>query len=229
MMKDYPLELKHINMSFQDGDTRTTILSDLSFAIAPGEVIAIVGPSGSGKSTFLSIAGALLTPESGEVLLGGENIAAKSEKERTAIRLHSIGYIFQASNLVPYLTVRDQLLLLTKLAKSGSLARHQFVDDLLSMVEMDHRLMNYPHQLSGGEKQRVAIARAFVNRPDLILADEPTASLDAERSMTIMELISKLVKEQKKAAIIVTHDERALPYCDRIFRMEKGQLIEQPK
>ncbi|QIZ09504.1 ABC transporter ATP-binding protein [Priestia megaterium] len=224
-----PLVLEHVEKSFKDGDNENHIVRNLSFLLKMGEVVAVIGPSGSGKSTFLSIAGALQSPDKGTVIVNGTNIASFSDTEKANIRLNHLGYIFQTSNLVPYLKVEDQLSLVLKMANQWTNESKRKINEVLMAVGMEHRTKFYPHQLSGGEKQRVAIARAFINDPEIILADEPTASLDSSRSMAIIELISKIVKEQNKSAIIVTHDEQILPLCDRIYRMKDGQLVEVEK
>ncbi|EZH64587.1 hemin ABC transporter ATP-binding protein [Bacillaceae bacterium JMAK1] len=218
------LSLQHVQKTFTDGDRTLTVLKDVSFDIFPGEFVAIVGPSGSGKSTMLSIAGALLSPTSGKLLLDGKNIADASEKERQLIRLHQIGFIFQSSHLLPYLTVKDQLMLMTRLSKESKKDAEQRAERLLTELGLRHRLHQYPERLSGGERQRVAIARAWMNEPDLILADEPTASLDTERGQHVIEQLAHQVKQQKRAAIMVTHDERMLTYCDRIITLEDGAV-----
>ncbi|MCL6573601.1 MAG: ABC transporter ATP-binding protein [Bacillus sp. (in: Bacteria)] len=224
-----PLVLENVEKSFKDGDKENHIVKNLSFSLKRGELVAVVGPSGSGKSTFLSIAGALQSPDSGNVIVNGTNISSYSDIEKANIRLNHLGYIFQTSNLVPYLKVEEQLSLVLKMAKQWTKESKRKIRELLIAVGMEHRSKAYPHQLSGGEKQRVAIARAFINDPEIILADEPTASLDSSRSMAIIELISTIVKKQNKSAIIVTHDEQILPICDRIYGMKDGQLVEQKR
>lgn len=220
------LVLENVEKSFRDGDKNNHIVKDLSFSLKMGEVVAVVGPSGSGKSTFLSIAGALQSPDNGKVFVNGTNISGFSDIEKANIRLNHLGYIFQTSNLVPYLKVEEQLSLVLKMANQWTKEGKRKIKELLIVVGMEQRSKSYPHQLSGGEKQRVAIARAFINDPEIILADEPTASLDSNRSLAIIGLISRIVKEQNKSAIIVTHDEQILPVCDRIFVMKDGQLTE---
>jgi len=222
-----PLVLEDVEKSFKDGNAENQIVNNLSFRLKMGEVVAIVGPSGSGKSTFLSIAGALLSPDNGKVLINGTDIATFNDIEKANIRLNHLGYVFQTSNLVPYLKVEEQLSLVLKIANQWTKESKRKIKEMLMVVGMEHRSKFYPHQLSGGEKQRVAIARAFINNPDIILADEPTASLDSNRSRAIIELISKIIKEQNKSAIIVTHDEQILPICDRIFEIKDGKLHEQ--
>ncbi|AQS53314.1 Putative hemin import ATP-binding protein HrtA [Jeotgalibaca dankookensis] len=221
------LELSNVTKVYQEGEFSTTALQNLSLSVELGEFIAIVGPSGSGKSTFLSIAGALLQPSSGEVTINGVNLASMSEKKLSDVRLSQIGFILQTSNLLPYLTVLEQLLLVKKMAGTITPEDRQFAKELLDDIGLSKKLNKYPHQLSGGERQRTAIARAFINDPGIILADEPTANLDTERAHEVVALIAKEVKSRNKAAIMVTHDERMLPYCDRVYRIEDGLLTEE--
>ncbi len=218
------LKLQHITQQFQDGDDTLTVVENLDFEVNKGELVAIIGPSGCGKSTVLSIAGALQTPTSGDVFINGENISNYSKNKLADVRLKNIGYIFQASNLVPFLTVKDQLKVVADLNNTWDEKR---ADELLEAVGMSHRKKQHIQHLSGGEKQRVAIARAFMNDPELILADEPTASLDASRSEEIVALIAHEVHTRNKAAVIVTHDESVLPYCDIIYEMQQGKLVKQ--
>lgn len=221
------LELSNVTKVYQEGEFSTTALQNLSLSVELGEFIAIVGPSGSGKSTFLSIAGALLQPSSGEVTINGVNLASMSEKKLSDVRLSQIGFILQTSNLLPYLTVLEQLLVVKKMAGTITPEDHRFAKELLDDIGLGKKLNKYPHQLSGGERQRTAIARAFINDPGIILADEPTANLDTERAHEVVALIAKEVKSRNKAAIMVTHDERMLPYCDRVYRIEDGLLTEE--
>lgn len=175
--------------------------------------------------TLLSIAGALLSPSKGDIYIREQNITKLSEKEMTDIRLKKIGFIFQFANLVPYLNVKEQLLYIAKLKKENKQESEKRADHLLAAFGLGERKNHYPNQLSGGEKQRVAIARAFMNNPDLILADEPTASLDSKRAREVVEMMKREVKESQKAAIMITHDERMLDVCDRILTLRDGQLI----
>lgn len=218
------LKLQHITQQFQDGDDTLTVVENLDFEVNKGELVAIIGPSGCGKSTVLSIAGALQTPTSGDVFINGKNISNYPKNKLADVRLKNIGYIFQASNLVPFLTVKDQLKVVADLNNTWDEKR---ADELLEAVGMSHRKKQHIQHLSGGEKQRVAIARAFMNDPELILADEPTASLDASRSEEIVALIAHEVHTRNKAAVIVTHDESVLPYCDIIYEMQQGKLVKQ--
>ncbi|GMR68144.1 MULTISPECIES: ABC transporter ATP-binding protein [Bacillus] len=219
------LKLDKVSKVYGEGNTEVTALHPISLDVKAGEFIGIVGPSGSGKSTLLSIAGALLSPSKGDIYIREQNITQLSEKEMTDIRLKKIGFIFQFANLVPYLNVKEQLLYIAKLKKESKQESEKRADHLLTAFGLGERKNHYPNQLSGGEKQRVAIARAFMNNPDLILADEPTASLDSKRAREVVEMMKREVKESQKAAIMITHDERMLDVCDRILTLRDGQLI----
>ncbi|WP_088350084.1 ABC transporter ATP-binding protein [Bacillus cereus] len=219
------LKLDKVSKVYGEGNTEVTALHPISLDVKAGEFIGIVGPSGSGKSTLLSIAGALLSPSKGDIYIREQNITQLSEKEMTDIRLKKIGFIFQFANLVPYLNVKEQLLYIAKLKKESKQESEKRADHLLAAFGLGERKNHYPNQLSGGEKQRVAIARAFMNNPDLILADEPTASLDSKRAREVVEMMKHEVKESQKAAIMITHDERMLDVCDRILTLRDGQLI----
>lgn len=218
------LQLTNVSKFYEEGDTKITALNNVSLTVEQGEFIAVIGPSGSGKSTFLSIAGALLQASEGEVKLNGKDLAGLSEKQLAKVRLIDIGFILQTSNLIPYLTVLDQLLVVKKMAGSISTADKALAKELLTDLGLAQKLNKFPDQLSGGERQRTSIARAFMNQPNIILADEPTASLDTKRGHEVVQLIAKEVKSRNKAAIMVTHDERMLQYCDKVYRMEDGQL-----
>lgn len=216
--------MKNISKNYQDGEQVIEVLKNVSLEVAQGEFVAIVGPSGAGKSTFLSIAGALLTPTEGEIAIGGTTLNNMSGKALTKVRLDKVGFIFQGANLIPYLNVRDQLLVIAELSGEKGSAAKERADKLLQELGLTARQNNYPESLSGGEKQRVAIARALMNDPDIILADEPTASLDANRGHKVVQMIADEVKRKNKAAIMVTHDERVLDLVDRVIRIEDGYL-----
>lgn len=224
----YKLVLDHISKVFGDGDSSVKVLDDVSLEVKAGEFVAVVGPSGSGKSTFLSIAGALLSPTDGRIMLDNKEINKLPEKKLNRIRLEKIGFVFQAANLIPYLTVRDQLLLISELAGNHNKKAEKRADDLLERLGLDHRSNNYPESLSGGERQRAAIARAWMNEPEIILADEPTANLDSKRGHSVVQMLADEVKLNEKAAVMVTHDERMLDLCDRVVYIEDGKLSEQP-
>jgi putative ABC transport system ATP-binding protein len=221
------LVLKNVTKSFKEGNATVNALKNVSLTVAPGEFIAIIGPSGSGKSTLLSIGGALLQPTSGEILVNGTDIGQMKEKDLSSFRLTDIGFILQTSNLIPYLNVLDQLLLVCKMKGKVIAKEKQFAIELLNDLGLGDKLSKFPNELSGGERQRVAIARAFVNNSNIILADEPTASLDSNRAFEVVKQIRKEVKDRNKAAVMVTHDERMLEFCDKVYRMEDGILTEQ--
>ncbi len=216
--------MKNISKNYQDGEQVIEVLKNVSLEVAQGEFVAIVGPSGAGKSTFLSIAGALLSPTEGEIAIGGKVLNDLTSKDLTKVRLDKVGFIFQGANLIPYLSVRDQLLVIAELSGDKGRVAKEKADELLKELGLTARENNYPESLSGGEKQRVAIARALMNDPDIILADEPTASLDASRGHKVVQMIADEVKRKNKAAIMVTHDERVLDLVDRVIRIEDGYL-----
>jgi len=224
MMGD-KLIFENVSKIYGEGDNKVKALDDISLNVREGEFVAIVGPSGSGKSTFLSIAGALLSPSKGRLLLNGKDITTLSPKELTRVRLEKIGFVFQSSNLVPYLSVRDQLLLLSELIGKRDKKTVKKADELLSHLGLGHRADHLPEALSGGERQRVAIARSLMNDPEIILADEPTASLDSKRGRDVVEMLAYEVKSRNKAAIMVTHDERMLDLCDRVVNITDGKVF----
>ncbi|AVF26963.1 putative ABC transporter ATP-binding protein YvrO [Paenibacillus larvae subsp. larvae] len=219
------LVLDQVSKVYKDGPAEFKALEHVSLKVEPGEFVAVMGPSGSGKSTFLSITGALLSPTEGRIQLNGQEITRLSSKERTKLRLEKIGFVFQSSNLIPYLTVRDQLLLISRLAKMNHHEAELRSQELLEHLELSDRTARYPSELSGGQRQRVAIARALMNDPEIILADEPTASLDSKRGREVVELLAYEIKSRKKSGIMVTHDERVLDMCDRIITIKDGRLI----
>ena len=223
MNNEYALQLQNISKSYLDGVQNNDILKNISLEVKPGEFIAIIGPSGSGKSTFLSIAGALLSPTDGSVVVGGQKLLKKQNKKLVKIRREKIGFIFQNHHLLPYLTAKEQLTLVLDMNKKNEKPTMN-VDNMLEDLGLTGCADKYPAKMSGGEKQRVAIARAFMNNPDVILADEPTASLDGIRGRQVVELIQKEVKKHKKAAIMVTHDERILDLVDVVYRLENAEL-----
>ncbi|MBR0145629.1 MAG: ABC transporter ATP-binding protein [Eubacterium sp.] len=215
------LEVRHVSKSYQDGEGKKEVLRDVSIQVAAGEIVAILGPSGSGKSTFLSIAGMLLSPDEGEVYIAGEDVSSLPRSKWVDVRKNRIGFIFQNHQLLPYLKTKDQL----DMFQSREYKSVVNTEDLLGELDITSCRNKYPSKMSGGEKQRTAIARALINDPDIILADEPTASLDAKHGHKAVEMIRDAVKKRGKAAIIVTHDERILDLMDRIYRLENGMII----
>lgn len=218
------LEMKNIYKKYGEKHTEVIALKELSFAVQPGEFVAVIGPSGSGKSTFLTIAAGLQAPTSGEVIVGGQSLNKLTKKQRLAQRFQKIGFILQSSNLVPFLSVEDQFHLIEKVDKSRK--NSELKEQLLETLGLKELRNSYPRDLSGGERQRVAIACALYHEPDVILADEPTASLDTEKAFDVVQLLAKEAKEKDKGIIMVTHDERLLKYCDRVVRIRDGELTE---
>ncbi|PVE72498.1 ABC transporter ATP-binding protein [Priestia megaterium] len=219
------IQLHQVTKQYTEGTSTLTVLKEASLKVNPGELAAIVGPSGSGKSTLLSIIGALMKSTSGKVIVNGKDVGLLNEEQLAKFRLNEIGFILQSSNLIPYLSVMDQLILIKVMAGKASHVDRQLAKKILNELGLGDKINKMPNELSGGERQRVAIARAFFNQPGVILADEPTASLDSERAHEVVQLIAGEVKKRKKAAIMVTHDERMLAYCDHVYHMEDGKLI----
>lgn len=216
------LEMEKVNKVFGAGRTEIEALKTTDFQAKRGELIAVIGPSGSGKSTFLTIAGGLQSPSSGDVVVNGENITRLSEKKRSQVRLQEIGFILQASNLIPFLTVSQQMQLLDKV-KKGNMQQER-LQALYGSLGIENLLHQFPSDLSGGERQRVSIAKAMYGNPSIILADEPTASLDSSRAFEVMNIMQQTTSEQEKTTIVVTHDTRLIDYCDKVYEMTDGYL-----
>ncbi|WP_321381195.1 ABC transporter ATP-binding protein [Trichococcus shcherbakoviae] len=219
------IELIDVSRSFGEGELRIDALKSTNLAVEAGEFVAIIGPSGSGKSTFLTITGGLQSPSEGRVLINGNPFSDVSEKKRAKLRFEEIGFILQASNLVPFLTVQDQLHLANKVERSK--VDKQKRDELLKELGIFELKNKFPSDLSGGQRQRVAIARALYHDPAVILADEPTASLDTQKAFEVVEILARETKMKKKATIMVTHDERLIVYCDKVYVMKDGILTER--
>ena len=220
------LEFKNVTKSYQDGNNEIEALKETNFKIEEGQFIAIIGPSGSGKSTFLTLAGGLQTPSKGQIIINGKDYTNLSEKGRAKLRFNDIGFVLQASNLVPFLTAKQQLELVDRINKNNK----QTIQDKHSLFKelgIEHLENKLPKDLSGGERQRLAIARALYNDPAIILADEPTASLDSDRAFEVVELLSKECREKNKSIIMVTHDNRMIEKCDHVYRMKDGILTKE--
>ncbi|HNT24873.1 MAG TPA: ABC transporter ATP-binding protein [Anaerolineales bacterium] len=224
-MTAYALETKSVIKTYQSDSGTIYAVDDVSLQVAAGEFVALVGPSGSGKTTMLSMLAALLQPSSGQILLDGQDLAGTDDLQRVTMRREKIGFTFQANNLVPYLSAVENVELMlrlnNKLDKAGKLRARE----LLARLGLGERLHNLPGQMSGGQQQRVAIARALIHNPSLVLADEPTASLDTERAYQVVETFAGLIHEQQRAGIMVTHDLRMCEYVDRVLQMQDGKLV----
>lgn len=224
---DLALRMQGVRKTYEVGDEEVVALDDATLDVGSDEIVALIGPSGSGKTTLCSIAGGILSATAGTVEIGGEDISGYSSKQLTEFRRESVGFVFQSVNLVPFLTARENLLVVDELGpRTGAKARDR-ADQLLEELGLTDRAKNLPGQLSGGQKQRVAIGRALMNEPALVLFDEPTSALDSTLGDQVVHLIRDEMKSRGTAAIIVTHDDRITHYADRTVHMVDGR-IEQP-
>ena len=220
------IELKDVNKVYGKGEAKVAALKDINFQANKGEVVLIMGPSGAGKSTFLTIAGSLQKPTSGEILINGRDISNFSAKQSGELRLNKIGFVLQAYNLVPFLTVKEQFTLIDKVKKQNNLSQDK-LQGLLKQLGIQKPVNKYPNELSGGQQQRVAIATALYANPDILLADEPTASLDTQNVEEVGQLFKDLAKKRDKAVILVTHDPRLEKYADHIYEMMDGLMTKK--
>ncbi|MGE5261839.1 MAG: ABC transporter ATP-binding protein, partial [Acidobacteriota bacterium] len=218
------LETRSVSKIYNTDSGATRAVDGVTLAVAKGELIALVGPSGSGKTTMLAMLATLLKPSDGTILIDGQELSRMSEKERTNFRREKIGFTFQANNLVPYLTAQENVELMLRLNGKYDRAGRERARELLARLGLGERLNNLPRQLSGGQQQRVAIARALIHNPALVLADEPTASLDTERAFQVVQTFARLIHEQNRAGIMVTHDLRMCQYADRVIQMMDGGI-----
>jgi ABC superfamily ATP binding cassette transporter, ABC protein len=224
------IALENIKKSYDDGNQMHHVLNQLNLSVEPNEFVAILGPSGSGKSTLLAIAGLLLSADEGRIRIAGQDLTGLNQGQWTQKRLELLGFIFQDHQLLSYMKIGDQLELVAKLkGEKDKKKRQEEVKALLADLGIEACYHQYPNQMSGGQKQRAAIARAFIGNPQVILADEPTASLDPDRGQEIAQLIQKEVKSKNKSAIMVTHDRSILTYVDTIYELKHGQLLKVEK
>jgi putative ABC transport system ATP-binding protein len=225
MMATVALEVRNIVKTFAvEGGGTINAVDDVSFKVHAGEFVALVGPSGSGKTTMLSILAALLMPTSGQVMIDGQDLSRLNEIKRVRLRREKIGFTFQANNLIPFLTAQENVELMLRLNGRADKAGRMRSAELLARLGLSDRLRILPGQMSGGQQQRVAIARALIHNPAVVLADEPTASLDTERAFQVVETFAHLIHENDRAGIMVTHDLRMCRYVDRVLMMEDGKL-----
>lgn len=215
----------NVTKTFREGELERAVLHGVNAEIARGEFVAIVGRSGSGKSTLLNLLAGLDTPMQGDIFIGAENIAKLNDNDRTLFRRKHIGFVFQFFNLIPTLTVRENVQMTAELAGWKDADAHKQADSLLETVGLLDRSKVFPDKLSGGEQQRVAIARALCAEPELILADEPTGNLDAETGTRILNLLTTLARKQNKTLVMVTHSADVAEQADRVLKMENGKLI----
>jgi putative ABC transport system ATP-binding protein len=228
---DYPvapdapiIRVDSISKIYGSGASAVLAADNVSFDICPGEFVGLVGPSGSGKTTMLAVLAALLRPTHGTVEIDGVDPNAIKESERVILRREKIGFTFQANNLVPYLTVQENVELMLRLNGRLTRTERERTLELLDRLGLSDRLKSLPNQLSGGQKQRVAIARSLIHNPSVVLADEPTASLDTERAFQVTRLYADLIHENQKAGIMVTHDLRMCRFVDKLIQMKDGKI-----
>ena len=225
-MNSVALEVKNLVKSFSVDGLTINAVDNVSFQVKLGEFVALVGPSGSGKTTMLSILAALLSPTSGQVFIDGQDLSQMNERKRVKLRREKIGFTFQSNNLIPFLTAQENVEFMLRLNGQANKAGRVRSAEILSRLGLTERLHNLPAQLSGGQQQRVAIARALIHNPAVVLADEPTASLDTERAFQVVETFAKLVHENNRAGIMVTHDLRMCQHVDRVLQMQDGKLVQ---
>jgi len=224
-MTNIALEVKDLVKTFALDGTTINAVDHVSFQVKSGEFVALVGPSGSGKTTMLSILAALLSPTQGQVLIDGQDMAEMNDKRRVKLRREKIGFTFQSNNLIPFLTAQENVEFMLRLNGKADKAGRVRSAEILARLGLSDRLHNLPAQLSGGQQQRVAIARALIHNPSVVLADEPTASLDTERAFQVVETFAHLIHENNRAGIIVTHDLRMCQFVDRVLQMQDGKLV----
>ena len=220
------IELKNVQKVYGTGAAQVVALKNINFKANLGEVVLIMGPSGAGKSTFLTIAGSLQKPTAGKVIVGGQDIAHISTRESDRLRLTQLGFVLQAYNLVPFLKIKEQFELVNKVKKEGNISAAK-LQELLKQLGISSLIDKYPNELSGGQQQRAAIARALYANPQILLADEPTASLDSENVAEVGQLFKKLAKDYHKAVLLVTHDPRLEQYADHIYEMMDGKIRQK--
>ena len=221
---DAALEARELVKEYETGSTRIVAVDKVSFTVSSGEFVGLVGPSGSGKTSLLAMLAGLLNPTAGEVYIAGRRLDDMTEADRTRFRGRAIGFAFQNNNLVPYLNALENVQLMLRLNGKFNRNGAARARELLERLGLADRLSNYPGQLSGGQQERVAIARALIHEPDVVLADEPTASLDTERAYQAVETLADLIHEQNRAGIMVTHDLRMCRFVDRVIQMVDGKI-----
>lgn len=223
------IDIQQLRKRYGAGDTAVDALKGVDMQVAPGEVVGLIGPSGSGKSTLLKCLGAVITPTGGRMTLGRDIIFDDGWKlkDLRALRRDKIGFVFQAPYLIPFLNVLDNVALLPMLAGIANAESRKRAMELLTALDVNHRAHAMPSQLSGGEQQRVSIARALVNRPPVILADEPTAPLDGERALAVVRILNRMAHQYQTAIIVVTHDEKIIPTFERIYHIRDGRTHEE--
>jgi len=225
----YAIAVEKLTKMYGNGETEVTAIADATLQVQPGELVALLGPSGSGKTTLLTCIGLINEPTRGKVVIDGITVADDGWKngiDLKRLRREKLGFIFQAHNLIPFLTAQENVMIALEINHLSKNEAKNRAIDLLTSLNLGHRLNNFPSALSGGEAQRVAIARALANKPKVILADEPTAALDTDNGKNVMALLKKLAVENRSAILVVTHDHRMVEGFDRIFQVSDGRIVD---
>ncbi len=218
------LQMEGVRKTYKVGDEEVVALDHADLTVGSDEIVALVGPSGSGKTTLCSIAGGILSPTEGKIVVGGRDISGYSARQLTEFRRDSVGFVFQTVNLIPFLTARENLLVVDEIGSRDRRRARKRADQLLEELGLDDRASNLPSQLSGGQKQRVAIGRSLMNEPALVMFDEPTSALDSKLGDQMVRLIREEMKSRGTAAVIVTHDDRITQYADRTVHIVDGRI-----
>lgn len=218
------VKMEHVTKIYGEGNTRVWALDDVNLTVNKGEIVAVVGASGSGKSTLLHVMGGVDTPNEGNVIVDGKDITRLTDEEMSVFRRRKIGFVFQAFNLVSSINVWENIVL--PLGLDGKKVDNAYVDDIITTLGLEHRIHNLPNTLSGGQQQRVAIARALVNRPEILLADEPTGNLDSKTSDEVIALLKMSAKKYGQTIVMITHDDEIAQVADRILVIEDGQVVD---
>lgn len=226
---EYAIEVTGLSKTYGEGHAQVEALKNVSMAVRPGELFAIMGPSGSGKTTLLMVLGLVTEPSEGRVLLEGDDVYFERGLDLQRLRREKVGFIFQFANLIPFLTAKENVLLSLDLIGIAGRQAEERAAELLDYLEVSNRASALPEQLSGGERQRVAVARALANKPAIILADEPTAALDIERGLNVMHLLRKVSKEQGASILVVTHDTRMISEVDGVIHLMDGRMVNSTK
>lgn len=226
---DNAIKIENLKKSFGKGESKVDVIDGASFALNKGEFVALVAPSGAGKTTLLMMLGCVLEPSSGKITIGDEVVYDNKwlVKDDRELRRKKIGFIFQAHYLIPFLNIEENISLLPYQNGEKPKDVKPRVKQILKYLDMEDKLHSMPSELSGGQNQRIAIARALANEPDIILADEPTAALDRHRAVSVVQMLKKITREQNVTIIMVTHDDRLLPYCDKVLTIEDKKIVIQ--
>jgi len=223
------IELRHVSRYYQQGESQIKAADCVDLKIIAGEFTALAGPSGSGKTTILNLIGGLDRPDSGSVWVGGEAIENKSDRQLTRLRLNTVGFVFQAYNLIPVLTARENAEFVMLIRGTDAQERHRRVDEVFEHLGLTGLADRFPRELSGGQQQRVAVARAVVNNPKIVLADEPTANLDSESAFSLIEMMRDLNQERGVTFVFSTHDSKIIDAAKRVVRLEDGRVVQDER